>query len=97
MTTSLTTLMLQSFVVNLMDSNPLVEIIRVANYVFTFSFSGATVEESTGIDTSSGPLFLSSVDCSETDQSLLDDCDHETLGLASCDVDFGLAVVKCFG
>ena len=97
MTTSLTTLMLQSFVVNLMDSNPLVEIIRVANYVFTFSFSGATVEESTDIDTSSGPLFLSSVDCSETDQSLLDECDHETLGLASCDVDFGLAVVKCFG
>ena len=55
------------------------------------------MEESTDIDTSSGPLFLSSVDCSETDQSLLDECDHETLGLASCDVDFGLAVVKCFG
>ena len=97
MTTSLTTLMLQSFVVNFMDSSPLVEIIRVANYVFTFYFSGATVEESTGIATGSGPLFLSSVDCSETDQSLLDECDHETLGLASCDVDFGLAVVKCFG
>ena len=75
----------------------MVEIIRVANYVFTFSFSGATVEESTDIATSSGPLFLSSVDCSETDQSLLDDCDHETLGLSSCDVDFGLAVVKCLG
>ena len=55
------------------------------------------MEESTGIATTSGPLFLSSVDCHETDQSLLDDCDHETLGLASCDDDFGLAVVKCFG
>ena len=89
--------MLLSFVVTLMDSSQLVEVIRVANYVFTISFSGATVEESTDIATSSGPLFLSSVDCSETDQSLLDDCDHETLGLASCDDGFGLAVVKCLG
>ena len=44
-----------------------------------------------------GPLFLSSLDCSETDQSLLDDCSHDQLGLASCDDDFGLATVKCFG
>ena len=55
------------------------------------------MEESTDIATSSVPLFLSSVDCSETDKSLLDDCDHETLGLASCDDGFGLAVVKCLG
>ena len=43
------------------------------------------------------PLFLSSLDCSATHQSLLHDCSHVKLGLASCDEDFGLAVVKCFG
>ena len=43
------------------------------------------------------PLFLSSLDCSETDQSLLDDCSHDQLGLASCDDDYGLATAKCFG
>ena len=58
--------------------------------------SGATELESASLTTSTGPLFLSSLDCSETDQSLLDDCSHNQLGLASCDDDFGLATVKCF-
>ena len=57
---------------------------------------GATELDSTGLTKSTGPLFLSSLDCSETDQSLLDDCSHDQLGLASCDDDSGLATVKCF-
>ena len=43
------------------------------------------------------PLFLSSIDCSVSDKSLLYDCSHDQLGLAACDEDFGLATVKCFG
>ena len=43
------------------------------------------------------PIFLSSLDCMGTDKSLIDDCYHDQLGLASCDDNFGLAVVKCFG
>ena len=57
--------------------------------------SGAIKLESTG-PIAIVPLFLSSLDCSETGQSLLDDCSHDQLGLASCDDDFGLATVKCF-
>ena len=57
--------------------------------------SGAIKLESTGL-TDIFPLFLSSLDCSERDQSLLDDCSHDQLGLASCDDSFGLATVKCF-
>ena len=52
---------------------------------------------STRFTINAGPLFLSSLYCSETDQSLLDDCSHDQLGLASCDDDFGLATVKCLG
>ena len=62
-----------------------------------YLFSGALEIEPEGFTTSTGPLFLSSLDCSETDQSLLDDCSHDQLGLASCDDAFGLANVKCFG
>ena len=58
---------------------------------------GATELPSSVITTSSKPLFLSSLDCTEGHYSLLDDCSHETLGLASCSDDFGLVVVKCFG
>ena len=47
--------------------------------------------------TTSSPVFLSSLDCSSTDRSLLYDCGHTQLGLATCDQDFGYAVAKCVG
>ena len=59
--------------------------------------SGAAELDTTDLTNSSGPLFLSSLHCSEGDESLLDDCSHDPLGLASCSDDFGLAVVKCLG
>ncbi|CAI8040121.1 Fibrillin-1, partial [Geodia barretti] len=60
-----------------------------------FSTDGASELQGTDVTTSSAPLFLSSLDCDEMDQSLLYDCSHDEVGLASCD-DFGSAVVKCF-
>ena len=44
-----------------------------------------------------GLVFLSSLHCDESDQSLLHDCSHDRLGEASCDDGSGLAQVKCFG
>ena len=44
-----------------------------------------------------GPVFLSSLHCTDEDHSLLDDCAHSQLGLAVCDEDSGLAGVKCLG
>ena len=44
-----------------------------------------------------GLVFLSSLHCDESDQSLLHDCYYDRLGEASCDVGSGLARVKCFG
>ena len=49
------------------------------------------------ISNMSAPLFLSSIQCSEGDESLLADCSHDLLGLASCDETSGLAVARCFG
>ena len=46
---------------------------------------------------SSGPVFLSSLHCTDEDHSLLDDCAHSQLGLAVCDEDSGLAGAKCLG
>ena len=46
---------------------------------------------------STSPLFLSSLQCSKGDKSLLDDCSHYQVGLASCDDTSGLAVTRCFG
>ena len=42
-------------------------------------------------------MFLSSLRCTDEDDSLLDDCAHYQLGLAICDEDFGLAGAKCLG
>ena len=49
------------------------------------------------ISSVSAPLFLSSLHCSEGDESLLADCSHDQIGLASCDETSGLAVARCFG
>ena len=51
----------------------------------------------TSMSSVSAPLFLSSLDCSEGDESLLADCSHDILGLTSCDKTSGLAVARCFG
>ena len=59
--------------------------------------TGASEHQAAAITTSSGPLLLSSLECTETDTSLLHDCTQDALGLATCDDDSGLAVVKCFG
>ena len=59
--------------------------------------SGATELPSAAVSDSTGPLFLSSLHCSEGDESLLDDCSHDRVGLASCDDTSGLAVGRCFG
>ena len=58
---------------------------------------GAIELSSSQSEATSGPLFLSSLHCTEGDQSLLDDCYHDPLGLAVCDERFGLARAKCFG
>ena len=44
----------------------------------------------------SGPLFLSSLQCTDNHESLLYDCSHDQLGVASCGDGFGVAMVKCF-
>ena len=49
------------------------------------------------LSANSGPLFISSLDCSDGDRSLINDCSHDQLGLGSCDTDDGLAAAKCFG
>ena len=59
--------------------------------------TGATELSGSQFGTSSGPLFLSSLRCSDDHQSLLDDCTHTRLGLAACDDNSGLAGAKCFG
>ena len=51
----------------------------------------------TSMSSVSAPLFLSSLYCSEGDESLLADCSHDILGLASCEETSGLAVARCFG
>ena len=48
-------------------------------------------------EASSGPVFLSSLHCTDEDHSLLDDCAHSQLGLAVCDEDSGRAGAKCLG
>ena len=58
---------------------------------------GAVELDAVSQTSSTAPLFLSSLHCTEGDQSLLEDCSHDRLGLASCDDDEGLAVAKCFG
>ena len=58
---------------------------------------GGTELPASQSEASSDPLFLSSLHCIEGDQSLLDDCYHDPLGLATCDETFGLARAKCFG
>ena len=59
--------------------------------------AGATHIEATAVSESLVPIFLSAMDCMETDKSLLEDCHHDEVGLATCDDDLILAVVKCFG
>ena len=44
-----------------------------------------------------GLVFLSSLHCDDSDKSLLDDCSYDPLGVVSCDANYGLARVKCFG
>ena len=61
------------------------------------NYIGAIELSSSQSGASSGPLFLSSLHCTDEDQSLLDDCYHDPLGLAVCDENFGLARAKCFG
>ena len=63
----------------------------------SFETVGAIELSSAQSEASSDPLFLSSLHCTEGDQSLLDDCYHDPLGLALCDENFGLARAKCFG
>ena len=58
---------------------------------------GATELPSAALSDRTGPLFLSSLHCSEGDESLLDDCSHDLVGLASCEDTSGLAVARCFG
>ena len=59
--------------------------------------SGATELPSAALSDRTSPLFLSSLHCSEGDESLLDDCSHDRVGLASCEDTSGLAVARCFG
>ena len=63
-------------------------------YIYT---TGAIELSSSQSETSSDPLFLSSLICTDGDQSLLDDCYHDPLGLVVCDENYGLARAKCFG
>ena len=75
-------------------------LIYFLNYFSVFLFSsmaGASENHAAATTTITGPLFLSSLDCTATDKSLLYGCNHDTLGLATCDDGLGLAVVKCFG
>ena len=60
-------------------------------------FTGATPQLGSHFGSSFGPLFLSSLHCTDEDHSLLDDCAHSQLGLAVCDEDSGLAGAKCLG
>ena len=48
----------------------------------------------TSISSVSAPLSLSSLHCSEGDESLLADCSHDLIGLAKCDEASGL---RCLG
>ena len=57
------------------------------------SFTDATVVL---VDVSSSLVFLSSLRCTEKDQSLLEDCAHTQLGLAECSVTY-LAGAECLG
>ena len=61
--------------------------------VFVFFVTDAVVLV---IEISSGPVFLSSLRCTEEDQSLLDDCVHTQLGLAECNLDYRSGA-KCHG
>ena len=47
--------------------------------------TGTTAMPATSISSVSAPLFLSSLHCSEGDESLLADCSHDLIGLAKCD------------
>jgi hypothetical protein len=61
-----------------------------------FTSDGAAELDAVPQTSTTAPLFLSSLHCVQGDQSLLDDCSHDRLGLASCDEDDGLAVAECF-
>ena len=66
-------------------------------YRGALSPSGATRLPPFQFETTSDLLFLSSLDCTDEDHSLLSDCTHDRLGLATCGDDLGLAVAKCYG
>lgn len=66
-------------------------------YFGAFSPTGATRLPPSQFETGSDLLFLSSLDCTDEDHSLLNDCAHDRLGLATCGDDLGLAVAKCYG
>ena len=59
--------------------------------------TGAAVRPASQDIMDSTPLFLSSLRCSEDDRSLLHDCPHVQLGLASCDAESGYAAARCIG
>ena len=66
-------------------------------YFVCLSTTGAAELPAAQFDGDLGPLFLSSLHCTDDDQSLLEDCAHDRLGLASCDETSGLAVARCSG
>ena len=97
-TTFLTQVMLKYFVNSLKDLTPVVNRPEISFYdKYFILIIGATEMPASSISNMSAPLFLSSIQCSEGDESLLADCSHDLLGLASCDETSGLAVARCFG
>ena len=66
-------------------------------YLPLFFCIGASKVSPSQFETGSAPLFLSSLDCTDDDHSLLNDCIHDRLGQATCDDNSGLAVAKCYG
>ena len=92
----LTQVMLKYFVNSLKDLIPVVngQLRTIDKCLMTNIITGATEMPARSV---SAPLFLSSLHCSEGDESLLADCSHDLLGLASCDETSGLAVARCFG
>ena len=95
----LTQVMLKYFVNSLKDLIPVVnrQLRTIDKCLMTNIITGATEMPASSIRSVSAPLFLSSLHCSEGDESLLADCSHDLLGLASCDETSGLAVARCFG
>ena len=70
----------------------------ISLFFISWTKSGAVhIPDSSVFGTTSSPVFLSELVCSDNAHSLLYDCAHFQLGLATCNENFGYAAAKCFG